>query len=187
MAAEYPHTHSTRYPQSARDDLKRAVPADHIGGIYRTAEGDIRTWLIDSHVVSAHRDIKTVLAYLDIADGHMRALGDSSAAVQSRLDQITGAVRQLTLAVQDQDRRLSAFIGMTAAEVPAWTTRREVEQGDDMGMVLQSAEALGLVVEYLFLRHHPGSAHDDVVVIDPPAGTLLPRGSTVRVTLNLEG
>lgn len=94
------------------------------------------------------------------------------------------ARRRLDL-LEDRLARLTQFVG--AAEVPAWISRTEVEEGDDMGLVRPSAAELGLTVEYVALQREPGFGHEDVVRIDPPAGTLVPRGATVQVTINLQG
>ena len=71
--------------------------------------------------------------------------------------------------------------------VPAWRTKTEVLEGDDMGVVYQSAEALGLVVQYVIDQRRPGYDHEQVISIQPDPGTVVPRGTTVVVTLNLEG
>lgn len=87
--------------------------------------------------------------------------------------------------LEDRLTRLTAFIG--AAEIPDWKTRTEVEEGDEMGIVYPSAAELGLVIDYAVLQREPGYSHEEVVSISPPPGTLVARGSTVVVTLNLEG
>jgi hypothetical protein len=65
-------------------------------------------------------------------------------------------------------------------EIPAWETQEEVEHGDEMGMVHASAASLGLAVEYSFAQDLPGHGHGEVLSIDPPAGSLVATGSTVR-------
>lgn len=74
-----------------------------------------------------------------------------------------------------------------AVVVPAWRTKTEILEGDDMGMVSPSAESLGLTIEYEIDQLRPGFGHEDVISMEPPSGTVVPRGSTVRVRLNLEG
>ena len=71
--------------------------------------------------------------------------------------------------------------------IPAWVNKQEVENGDDMGMDRLSATELGILVTFEFERLQPGFEHEQVMAIDPPAGSLITRGSTVKVTLNLEG
>lgn len=80
--------------------------------------------------------------------------------------------------------QLVSFMGVV---VPAWRNREEVERGDDMGVVSPSATELELTVVFETVRRRPGFSHDDVVSITPPAGTLVKRGSTVTVVLNMEG
>jgi beta-lactam-binding protein with PASTA domain len=44
-----------------------------------------------------------------------------------------------------------------------------------------------LIIDFQFDRQDPGFQHEDVVSIEPAAGTAVKRGSTVKVTVNLEG
>jgi hypothetical protein len=74
-----------------------------------------------------------------------------------------------------------------AAVIPNWRTQTEVEEGDDMGIVSPSAESLGLVVEYEIDQANPNFSHGAVITITPPPGTLVLRGSTVVVRINLMG
>ena len=62
-----------------------------------------------------------------------------------------------------------------------------MENGDDMGVAVRSAADLELLVDFVILQREPGFGHEDVVSIEPPAGTLVVKGSRVKVTLNLEG
>ena len=74
-----------------------------------------------------------------------------------------------------------------AAVIPPWRTKTEVEEGDDMGMVAPSAAQLGLAVQYEIDQLNPNYGHEEVISITPPAGTLVMKGSTVVVRINLEG
>ena len=76
---------------------------------------------------------------------------------------------------------------MGAVVIPPWRTRTEVEEGDDMGMSTQSAEQLGLVVQFEIDQLNPKFEHEDVISITPPAGTVVMPGTTVVVRINLQG
>jgi len=102
------------------------------------------------------------------------------AALDQRLTSVMGEVASLRTSIDT----LIAFFGVT---IPAWSNKDEVENGDDMGMVRPSAAELGILVAFEFVRQQLGFGHEDVVSIDPPAGTLIARGNTVKVTLNLLG
>lgn len=71
--------------------------------------------------------------------------------------------------------------------IPPWRTRREVLEGDDMGVAVESAEALGLVVDWRTDQQNPAFADEEIISILPPAGTPVARGTTVTVTVNLAG
>ena len=119
----------------------------------------------------------TVVGNLAVTgDVHVHGIGSIVAlrdAVTARLDALERTVEQLV--------KLAG-----AAVVPAWRTKTEVEEGDDMG-VMSSAAQLGLVVDYQIDQQNPDFQHDDVISITPPAGTLVLSGSTVVVRINLEG
>ncbi len=71
--------------------------------------------------------------------------------------------------------------------VPAWANKLEVDQGDDMGMTVFPANELGLIVVYDTARHEPGFDHEQVISLNPPAGSVVPAGTVVTVLLNLLG
>jgi len=94
----------------------------------------------------------------------------------------------LYLRIQELENTVSALVGLVEAVfIPSWRTKTEVEEGDDMGMSTPPAADLGLTVEYAFDQRNPNFGHEDVVSIAPPPGTPVKRGSTVVVTINLEG
>ena len=88
------------------------------------------------------------------------------AALDQRLTSVIGEVASLRTSIDS----LIAFFGVT---IPAWSNKDEVENGDEMGMNGLSAAELGIPVVFEFVRQQPGFGHDDVVSIDPPAGTLI--------------
>jgi hypothetical protein len=187
----YPHDQSTRYPLSAREGIPIFRAADPIQGIILTPEGDIRTWVISSGVQTTHRDLITALAYLDIADRvaaeHDAREAQRFAAATAEVANLRGEVRQLRDAVDEMAKLVRALVGFLGVVVPNWRNRSEIEHGDDMGMVLPSAEAIGLVIEIVPLQREPGYEHEEVVSMEPPAGTLVARGSTVRVRMSFMG
>ena len=108
-------------------------------------------------------------------------------AVRTRLDQIEAAVDTLAGGLAAQQEALDRLVGYLGVVVPDWHSLTEVNEGDEMGGALLSAAALGLAVEVVPLQREPGFAHEEVVRLEPPAGTLVVRGATVRVHVNLEG
>ena len=178
---DYPLDTSTRYPPKQFASL-RAWDAIH--GVIHTPEGDIRTWPIAAGITGVRRELHTALAYLDLADVDADARAKD---VRARLDRIETTVDRMAsgaAAQQDLLDRIVAFLGVL---VPAWHSLTEVNEGDEMGIALPSAAASGLTVEVVALQREPGFAHEEVVRIDPPAGALVARGSTVRVQVNFEG
>jgi hypothetical protein len=90
--------------------------------------------------------------------------------------------------MQGLENTVRALVELTGAVIiPPWRTKNEVDEGDDMGMSTPSAAALGLTVEFLIDQRNPNFEHEDVISIVPPPGTPVMRGSTVTVTINLEG
>jgi hypothetical protein len=159
--------------------LRRALVHDTADGLTINFNGDYRggVTVVGSLVVTG--DLRTG-ASGSIADA-ITALQDVLAGLQtttgisaSRLDALEQTVAQLVSMAN-------------AAVIPAWRTKTEVFEGDDMGLVSPSAEQLGLVVELKIDQRNPNFQHEDVISITPPAGTLVSRGSTVVVEINLEG
>lgn len=108
-------------------------------------------------------------------------LGAGAAALSTDVGALNARVQQL-------EQTVSALLGLVGAVViPEWRTKTEVEEGDDMGLVAPPASELGLNVEYEIDQLNPRFGHEDVVSIIPPAGSVVLRGSTVRVRINLEG
>lgn len=162
--------------------------ADHRSGIIvDAASGDLTPEAIYKTVNSARTLVWDALGFLDVLDIDQQTLKAEVAALRqqvSDLKQELSAARTDFAAVQQTLTTLTSFFGVI---IPDWVSREEVENGDDMGIVRPSAASLGLIVNYIIDQMRPGYDHEQVVSIDPPAGTLVARGSTVNVTINLEG
>lgn len=112
------------------------------------------------------------------------AVGAAIAGLQSAINLLQGTAEH----VGQLDKSVASIIQMLGAVViPPWRTKTEVEEGDDMGMSTLSAEQLGLVVQYEIDQRNPNFAHEEVISIKPPDGTVVMPGTTVVVTINLEG
>lgn len=183
---DYPHDHSSRFPKAVRDAIRNFAPTTATQGIVHDSAGDVRNWITSNGVTAALRDLKTVLAYLDVAD----TVGDTRhAEAIDLLFSINVAVARLAATVEAQSQQLNQLTSLLGVEIPQWSTRTEVEEGDEMGLNENppSAAHLGLVVEYTIHQAEPGYAHEQVMWTAPAAGTLVLRGSTVQVHLNLNG
>ena len=112
--------------------------------------------------------------------GNLMVTGDTQVGSTS--------VRVLESTIATLEDRLAQLMTLVdVVVIPNWRTKTEVESGDDMGIVSPSASELGLTIEYEIDQRNPNFAHEDVISIGPPAGTLVKRGSTVHVRINLEG
>lgn len=149
-----------------QDGLTINYGGDYPGGVTVTG-----TLTVTGDVKVAGKALSATLAGLQSA---IEALQRSSGGLEPRVDVLERTVEGLV--------QLSG-----AAVIPPWRNRTEVEEGDDMGMSVRSAADLGLVVEYQIDQRNPDFDHGDVISIMPPAGTLVLRGSTVVVRINLEG
>ena len=152
----------------ARDGLTINFDGDYPGGV--TVNGNTA---VTGELILAGTSLTTELQSLRI---ELESLQRTSS---SRIDLLETTVASLV-----------ALAG--AVIIPPWKTKTEVEQGDDEaavggGPATPSAAALGLVVEVEFDRLRPGFGHEDVVSIEPVAGTAVKPGSTVKVTVNLNG
>ena len=126
--------------------------------------------------------------------GNMVVTGDlkvAGTAVNATIASLQSAINSLggtTDRVETLEKSVASIIQILGAVViPPWRTKTEVEEGDDMGMSTQSAEQLGLVVEYEIDQLNPNFAHEEVISIKPPEGTVVMPGTTVVVRINLQG
>ncbi len=129
-----------------------------------------------------YRGGTTVIGNLAVT-GDLR-LGSGATSINGLQNTINAMLENMQ-ALDMQVRALIDIVG--AVIIPPWVNKTEVQEGDDMGMHTQPAHELGLAVEYEFDRLNPNFGHEDVISIRPPAGTPVPRGSTVVVRINLEG
>lgn len=181
---DYPLDTSTRYTREQLAQLVALRAWDTIQGIVHTPEGDIRTWALGTGITAARRELHTALAYLDLADVNADAHAKD---LRARLDRIEATIDRLASGAAAQQELLDRIVAFLGVVLPAWQSLTEVNEGDEMGIALPSAAASGLTVEVMALQRKPGFSHEEVVQIDPPAGTLVARGSTVRVQVNFEG
>jgi hypothetical protein len=117
-------------------------------GFLHDASGDVRTWVISGALALAARDIVTALAYLDVADilsdARHKKLADRLSGFAAVVDSLKAA-----MAEQSQLQQVAGLLGVTA---PAWPNLKEVNEGDDLGLVRLSAAQLGLTVEIIQLQ-----------------------------------
>ena len=128
-----------------------------------------------------------VREHWDIADNKMELIHNEVRELRGEVRGLRGEVSHLQDAVAESAKLVQALVGFLGVIVPNWRNRTEIEQGDDMGILIPSADAIGLIVEIVPLQLEPGFEHEEVVSMEPPAGTLVARGSTVRVRMNFTG
>jgi hypothetical protein len=159
--------HRRALVHDAGDGLTINFAGDYRGGVTVVGDlavtGDVRTAAIPA--------VGTAITALQDEIFTMRTTTGISSF---RLDKLENTVAQLV-----------ELLGVVV--IPEWHTRTEVEEGDDMGLVSPSAEQLGLVVEFQIDQRNPNFQHEDVISITPSPGTVVRRGSTVVVLINLEG
>jgi hypothetical protein len=131
--------------------------------------------------------VRIVAALAWDACGYLDVIEQRTLATPQQLADMQEAVKVVQSQIADLRASLDRIIDFLGVSIPAWSNKEEVEKGDDMGISHPSAASLELAVDFQFERQVAGFGHEDVIRIDPPAGTLVKRGSTVTVTLNLEG
>ena len=110
--------------------------------------------------------------------GDLTVIGDLTVD-GAKIGSTEGLEARLTHAewrIQTLEKTVDALLGLAGAVViPAWTTRTEILEGDDMGVLYQSAEDLGLTVEYVIDQRNPNFDHEQVIRIQPEPGTVVLR------------
>ena len=161
-----PGPHRRALVHDAQDGLTINFNGDYTGGV--TVAGKL---VVTGEITAAGRAIGEALSSLQAA---VAGLSNDSGSAAFRLGTL--------------ERTVEALVQLAgAAVIPNWRTKTEVEEGDDMGIVSPSAESLGLVVQYEIDQANPNYAHGEVISIAPSPGTLVLRGSTVVVRINLMG
>ena len=188
---------SKKYPFAKRDEI---LP--HLFATGPLQDRTINPFTGDVTTAVTYRAAQTVgalvwdaLGYLDQIEpegfrGTRDLLHDILKAeriVQAQTADLDPSIADLRASVADLRASVDRLTDFLAVSIPAWINKTEVENGDDMGISRPSAASLELTVDFQFDRQVPGFGHEDVISIDPPPGTLVKRGSSVTVTLNLEG
>ena len=123
-----------------------------------------------------------------VVTGDLKVAGTALNATIASLQSAIASLQGTTDRVATLEKSVASIIQILGAVViPPWRTKTEVEEGDDMGMSTQSAEQLGLVVQFEIDQRNPNFQHEEVISIKPPEGSVVMPGTTVVVRINLEG
>jgi hypothetical protein len=196
----YPLDVTPRFTTQGRDAIGKGIgPIGDSGtGILHYSNGDLKVYVAHAQARSANRDVYLALAYLDVIDVKVDAAKDDSEALRALVNGLRQEITDLQVSTRQEIADLQVSTSLMAANlekvmnflgvvIPNWQSKEEVEEGDDMGLVNLSASQLGVNVVFSFLQRAEGFSHEQVVSISPPAGTLVARGTTVAVEINLEG
>jgi hypothetical protein len=166
--------HPARRRAGPSSQYRRALVHDFQDGLTLNWAGDYPGGVTVAGNLAVTGDVKVGNASLAALIETLRSVEVMAGNIGARIDTLERTVEGLV-----------QLVG--AAVIPPWRTKTEVEEGDDMGMSTRSAADLGLVVEYEIDQQNPHYDHGDVISIVPSPGTLVMRGSTVKVRINLEG
>jgi hypothetical protein len=171
--------YQTAYPNNWHGDPARGFH----GAIQNPLTGDLTVEANFRLTRMVGNNVFKALAYLDLLDRRIEALQAATLTMEQTLDTLNGRLAELATLTAS----VNSLVGFMGVVIPGWQTKREVEQGDDMGLRVPSASELELSVEFRIAQAEPGFAHEQVMSIFPPPGTLVKRGSTVVVEINLTG
>jgi hypothetical protein len=104
---------------------------------------------------------------------------DLSAAALAGLDHQIGVDLERIERLERSVETLAKLAG--GRVVPPWRTKMEVEEGDSMGLLYPSAEALEFEVEWTWVDDHPVLGQGDVISIDPPPGSVARVGTRLQI------
>lgn len=184
----YPLDVTARYTTQGRDAIGKGIgPIGSDAGVLHNPNGDLKVYVAHGQARSANRDVYVALAYLDIIDTKVDTASESVEVLRAQVDALRQDIVNLQAANALMAANLEKVINLLGVVVPNWQTKEEIEEGDDMGLVNLSASELGLNVVFSFIQRAPGFAHEQVISISPPAGSLVARGASVAVEINLEG
>jgi hypothetical protein len=184
--ANYPLDVTPRFTTLQQKNIGQRIGpmGNAANGLLHDSDGDLRVHIAVNQVVNARRELYLALGYLDLIDLNVVTLDDRfNQFVQQNNDKLAS----LKTSTDSLVTSLEKVIGFLGSVIPQWLTQEEVENGDDMGVTRLSAADLGLTVVFETVQNASGFGHQDVVEIRPPAGSLVARGSTVTIVINLEG
>jgi hypothetical protein len=104
---------------------------------------------------------------------------DLSDAALARLNHQIGVDLERIERLERSIETLAKLAG--GSVVQPWRTKMEVEEGDSMGLLYPSAEALGFEVEWTWVPDHPVLGQGDVISIDPPPGSVARVGTRLQI------
>ena len=187
-SATYPLDVTPRFTTSEQTMLGRGIaPVGNVVGVVHNSEGDLHSFVVFDAVRQVWKQLYTTTAYADLIDANVVSIQEQTTGLQPALADLHTRVASLQQTCESLAASVAQIVSFIGVVIPAWISKKEGEEGDDMGIARQSAAELGLKVGFVDSRQVPGFSQDDVVAIDPPAGTLVARGSTVTVTLDIEG
>ncbi|TQR16351.1 hypothetical protein [Psychrobacillus vulpis] len=168
--------------------FRRALVHDGYDGLTINFNGDYPGGVTVGSNITVARDLTVAgeIRWKSARNGEERKLTEL-------IDRIEYDIRHLNLysghdAIDEIRNALTSLANLfDAAAVPPWSTREEVENGDDMGVLYSSAEDLGFDIVYHDIDGYPPELYDRVCKIEPPPGTFLRKGSTVYIWFCEEG
>jgi hypothetical protein len=190
MSDDYPMDISERFPIADKPKRIWRAASHASGRIVDAHTGDMTVEAAYITVVAVWGDVYRTLAFADILDSEakansrtLRKIGDSTRRLETSVERLEAALSSLSQRAEAVRDAVDGLIEVSGAvSIPAWTTTEEVEHGDDMGMVHQSAHELGLTVVYS-PEWNPAADIREVLWTNPPAGSVVRRGSTVHVEI----
>jgi hypothetical protein len=120
-----------------------------------------------------------------VVTGELVLAGVALSAAIDKLQSALININSVDVRLTTLEQTVSSLVTLAGASViPTWQNKSEVEQG---GLIAPSATELGLIIQFQFDRLVPNFNHEDVISIIPRPGSAVLRGSTVVVTINLQG
>ncbi|HEY5979080.1 MAG TPA: hypothetical protein VIT41_05530 [Microlunatus sp.] len=180
---DYPMTESERWTRQRWDALTPLTADPTLSGMMRNPDTrDVTVEAVGQYVTTLLRERIRTFAWLELLDRRTEPL-------PAQLDRMEDGLARMEAAVSAQNELLKAMAtGLGLVSVPAWTSLAEIADGDSMGgLERPSAGALGVTVVFEHHRQVPDREHEAILGISPTPGTLVQRGSTVTVSVNLNG
>jgi hypothetical protein len=176
---------SQKYPPERRDHILPNVQSvgELSGVLVNPNTGDVTVSAVARRQIGIVAFLWDALGFLDIIDQQQAQFQQQAAAQNAQLSVLQQGLLQLQSQLQALQANMDTVLSFMGVWIPLWTVKSDVLTGISFltGIPVPTAASLGLIIEFVPSGTVGGLIPGSIIRIEPPAGTFVPRGSTVKI------